>query len=95
MHYQLEEKIQQLAAKCRRSNLIDPRLTRSQRLQPVTGTIGWGILFAEGVEDTVPSQNELAFFDYSLFVSQTEVLDVHSIGNFELGTGEPVDALYN
>ena len=62
-------------------NLIDPRVTRYQRLQTVTGTFGMGILFARGDEEIVPSRKEPTFFDYSLSVPPTEIMSVHPVGN--------------
>lgn len=44
---------------------------------------------------TVQLQDRPTFFDCSLFVSPTEILDGQSIGNFELGIGDFDDALYN
>lgn len=77
-----------------KDRLVNSRSARFQRLQAAK-TEGQGILLAGELSNNVPLYSKPTFFDNCLSVSPTEILNVYSVGNFELGTDELVNAMYN
>ena len=71
-------------------SLVNLRSTGLQRLQATRRADNQGIQLSEGVSSNTipPYYADPTFFQHSLSVSATSLLDSQSVGNFELGTGD-------
>ena len=78
-------------------SLINPRSKRLQRLQAARRSEDQGTPLKEGVsQNTIPQNtDDLAFVTHYLFVLPIDILESHSVGNFEQRTSDIQDAMYD